>query len=164
MFGFVTGLSVSGLRTGSAKCSTYSGMKSVVPASARSVSTVMMAVPKPPESAVLGIGEKIPGSFFLMMSVLALFLGGYSVSESNLLEPLTPNSVKPLYVLGSLLLPISWGCHVAAWIQFKNVSQANQPRLRVACMQPFKRVTGPCSPEICSLEESLPCFWFRDSG
>uniref|UniRef100_A0A7S2ZK14 Uncharacterized protein n=1 Tax=Rhodosorus marinus TaxID=101924 RepID=A0A7S2ZK14_9RHOD len=120
MYGFVTGLSVSGLRAGSARCSSFTGMRTAVPARARSVGTVMMALPTPPSPSVLGIGEKIPGAFFLMMSVLCLFMGGYSVAESNLFDPLTAGTVKPLYVLGSLLLPISWGCHVAAWIQFKN--------------------------------------------
>lgn len=70
-----------------------------------------------PSSAVLGIGEKIPSVVFGPLSLLALAAGTYSVHESNIFNQLSATSLNPLYVIGSLLVPISWGLHVAAWIQ-----------------------------------------------
>jgi hypothetical protein len=52
--------------------------------------------------------------------VLALVIGTYSIHESNIFNQLTETSISPVNVLGSLLVPISWGMHVAAWIQKKN--------------------------------------------
>lgn len=63
----------------------------------------------PPPSSVLGIGKDIGSSTFVIGSVVAFALGVYCCYESNLLSPLTPEGVNPLYVLGSLGLPISWG-------------------------------------------------------
>ncbi|GJD06627.1 hypothetical protein Gasu2_10320 [Galdieria sulphuraria] len=51
---------------------------------------------------------------------VCLLVGSYCVYESNLLSPLTVTTINPLYVLGSLLVPYSWGLHVAGWIQLKN--------------------------------------------
>eukprot|EP00187_Rhodella_violacea_P006096 CAMPEP_0174897478 /NCGR_PEP_ID=MMETSP0167-20121228/14223_1 /TAXON_ID=38298 /ORGANISM="Rhodella maculata, Strain CCMP736" /LENGTH=131 /DNA_ID=CAMNT_0016137483 /DNA_START=65 /DNA_END=460 /DNA_ORIENTATION=- len=73
-----------------------------------------------PPSKVLGVGKNVPGALFLALSVVSLGAGGYCCAESNIFNALTPESVNPLFVAGSLLVPISWGCHVAAWIQFKN--------------------------------------------
>eukprot|EP00871_Galdieria_phlegrea_P002022 jgi/Galph1/2820/GphlegSOOS_G1481.1 len=75
---------------------------------------------KVPPSTVLGIGEKVPSPVYLLSSVICLILGSYCVYESNLFSPLTVNTINPWYVLGSLLVPYSWGLHVAGWIQLKN--------------------------------------------
>ncbi|GJQ10295.1 hypothetical protein GpartN1_g2086.t1 [Galdieria partita] len=75
---------------------------------------------KVPPSTVLGIGEKVPSAAYVISSVICLLVGSYCVYESNLLSPLTVTSINPLFVLGSLLVPYSWGLHVAAWIQLKN--------------------------------------------
>lgn len=75
---------------------------------------------KAPPSSVLGIGEKIPSSIFGPFSLIALMVGTYCVHESNIFGVLSATSVNPLYVLGSSLVPISWGSHVAAWIQKQN--------------------------------------------
>jgi hypothetical protein len=71
---------------------------------------------KPP-SSVLGVGEKIPSAVFGPLSLVALLAGTYSVHESNIFHQLTVSTLNPLYIIGSLLVPISWGMHVAAWIQ-----------------------------------------------
>lgn len=73
-----------------------------------------------PSSSVLGVGEKIPSSLFGPLSLVALLVGTYSVHESNIFNQLSVSTVNPQYVVGSLLVPISWGLHVAAWIQKKN--------------------------------------------
>ena len=70
-----------------------------------------------PSSAVLGVGEKIPSAVFGPLSLIALAAGTFSVHESNIFNQLSATSLNPLYVIGSLLVPISWGLHVAAWIQ-----------------------------------------------
>ncbi|EME31473.1 uncharacterized protein Gasu_14300 [Galdieria sulphuraria] len=75
---------------------------------------------KVPPSTVLGIGEKVPSAAYIISSVVCLLVGSYCVYESNLLSPLTVTTINPLYVLGSLLVPYSWGLHVAGWIQLKN--------------------------------------------
>ena len=46
--------------------------------------------------------------------------GAYSVHESNIFNILTVDTINPAYVLASFLTPISWGLHVAAWIQKQN--------------------------------------------
>lgn len=68
--------------------------------------------PAPP-SSVLGIGKDVASGTFIAGSVAAFVLGVYCCYQSNLFSPLTADTVNPLYVLGSLGLPISWGCHVA---------------------------------------------------
>jgi len=70
-----------------------------------------------PSSAVLGVGEKIPSAVFGPLSLIALGVGTYSVHESNIFNQLSATNLDPLYIIGSLLVPISWGLHVAAWIQ-----------------------------------------------
>jgi hypothetical protein len=73
-----------------------------------------------PPSSVLGVGEKIPSGVFGPLSLAALVAGTFCVHESNIFNQLSSTSVSPQYVIGSLLVPISWGMHVAAWIQKKN--------------------------------------------
>jgi hypothetical protein len=75
---------------------------------------------KAPPSSVLGVGEKIPSAIFGPLSLVALVAGTYSIHESNIFNHLSATSVSPIYVIGSLLVPISWGLHVAAWIQKQN--------------------------------------------
>jgi hypothetical protein len=75
---------------------------------------------KAPPSSVLGVGEKIPSSLFGPLSLAALVVGTYCVHESNIFGVLSATTVNPQYVVGSLLVPISWGMHVAAWIQKQN--------------------------------------------
>lgn len=62
-----------------------------------------------PSSDVLGIGKDIASSSYIGFSVAALVGGIYCVYASNIAAPLTADTVRPLYVVGSLLLPISWG-------------------------------------------------------
>jgi hypothetical protein len=73
-----------------------------------------------PPSSVLGVGEKIPSSIFGPMSLVALMVGTYCVHESNIFGQLSDTSVYPSYIIGAQLVPISWGMHVAAWIQKQN--------------------------------------------
>ena len=73
-----------------------------------------------PPSSVLGVGEKIPSAVFGPLSLVAFVVGTYCLHESNILNQITVNTINPAYVLGSLGVPISWGMHVAAWIQKKN--------------------------------------------
>jgi hypothetical protein len=53
---------------------------------------------------------------FFCLSRLSLLLHTYHYPPSL---PLS-TSINPAYVLGSFLTPISWGMHVAAWIQKQN--------------------------------------------
>lgn len=76
--------------------------------------------PKYPTSAVLGIGQNIPSLVFGPLSLIALIVGTYSFHQANILTPVTVNTINPLYVGGTFLIPISWGLHVAAWIQKQN--------------------------------------------
>lgn len=62
-----------------------------------------------PASDVLGIGKDTASGTFIAASVGAFALGVYCVYASNLQSPLTPEGVNPLYIIGSLGLPISWG-------------------------------------------------------
>lgn len=73
-----------------------------------------------PPSSVLGIGEKVSSKVFGPLSMVALLVGLYCVNENNISNQLSATNVNPSTVLGSLLVPISWGMHVAAWIQQKN--------------------------------------------
>lgn len=92
----------------------------VVPAGARSLRMDTYWEGKAPPSTVLGLGKNVPSGLYLLSSVLALALGSYAVYKSNIVSPLTPASVDPQYILASLLVPISWGLHVASWIQKQN--------------------------------------------
>lgn len=65
-------------------------------------------VPAPP-STVLGLGKDVPSSLYLFLSVFAFILGCYSVYKSNIFQPLSAETVNPQFIVGSLLVPISWG-------------------------------------------------------
>mmetsp|Transcript_47276 Transcript_47276/g.78268 ORF Transcript_47276/g.78268 Transcript_47276/m.78268 type:complete len:132 (-) Transcript_47276:273-668(-) len=73
-----------------------------------------------PPSIVLGIGKDVPSKVFGVTSGLALGIGIYCVAQSNLLNILSGSTVNGFYVFGSLLVPYSWGLHVASWIQKQN--------------------------------------------
>lgn len=75
---------------------------------------------KYPPSDVLGFGKDVPSSLYLFSSVIALILGSYCVAQSNIFGTLSATTVNPQFVAGSLLVPISWGLHVAGWIQKEN--------------------------------------------
>ncbi len=73
-----------------------------------------------PPSIVLGVGKDVPSQFYAITSGLALAIGIYCVAESNLFNVLSGSTVNGAYVVGSLLVPYSWGLHVASWIQRMN--------------------------------------------
>ena len=73
-----------------------------------------------PPSSVLGVGANIPSLVFGPLSLVALLVGSYCVHESNIFNQLSATTLYPQYIVGSLGVPISWGLHVAAWIQKKN--------------------------------------------
>lgn len=73
------------------------------------VSTPTMADSKYPDSSVLGLGKDVPSSLYIIASALALPLGCYSVYMSNIVNPLSAELVNPQFIVGSLLVPISWG-------------------------------------------------------
>lgn len=73
-----------------------------------------------PPSSVLGVGASIPSVVFGPLSVIAFVVGTYSIHESNILNQITVNTINPIYLAGSVGVPLSWGLHVAAWIQQKN--------------------------------------------
>ena len=73
-----------------------------------------------PPSYVLGNLANAPSGLLGPMSGVFLLVGLYCVSASQLGSPLTAATVNPFYIAGSLCVPVSWGLHVAAWIQKKN--------------------------------------------
>jgi hypothetical protein len=73
-----------------------------------------------PPSSVLGVGAKISSGIFGPLSLVALAVGTFCCHESNILNQITVDTIHPEYVAGSMLVPISWGMHVAAWIQKQN--------------------------------------------
>jgi hypothetical protein len=79
-----------------------------------------------PPSSVLGpIMSKMPSGTLGLMSLIFLAICAGSIGGSQILvnEPGAFESgswVKWYYVLGSFMGPISWGTHVACWIQRKN--------------------------------------------
>ena len=79
-----------------------------------------------PPSKVLGpIMSKMSSATLGVLSLALLFACVYSVAQSSVLvqEPGNVESgawVKWYYILGSFCGPISWGTHVACWIQRKN--------------------------------------------
>jgi len=73
-----------------------------------------------PDSIVLGIGKNVPSNVFGVTSGIALIVGLYCVAQSSLLNILSGSTVNGFYVAGSLLVPYSWGLHVASWIQKQN--------------------------------------------
>ena len=81
-----------------------------------------------PPSIVLGIGKDVPSVVFGLSSGIALGVGVYCVAQSNLLNILSGSTVNGWLVLGSLLVPYSWGLHVASWIQKQNGSRSRIER------------------------------------
>ena len=73
-----------------------------------------------PDSLVLGIGKNVPSAVYGPLSGIALAIGIYCVAQSNLLNILSGSTINAWYVLGALLVPYSWGLHVACWIQKQN--------------------------------------------
>jgi hypothetical protein len=79
-----------------------------------------------PPSKVLGpIMSKMPSGVLGVVSLALLAITGYSCFMSGQLQnipgALNDGSwVKWYYVLGSFMGPLSWGTHVACWIQRKN--------------------------------------------
>lgn len=113
----VAGMTTSTLRT-SKVCgfsgarvsgTTYSRRVHAPSTGTRVVPRMAESKSKYPSSSVLGLGKDVPSSLYLLASVIALLLGGYSVYKSNLQSPLTPDGVNPQFIVGSLLVPISWG-------------------------------------------------------
>lgn len=72
---------------------------------------------KAPPSSVLGpfLSKQTSGTL-AAMSLLALTVGSFCVVANDAGLP----NVNPAFVLGSELTPISWGLHVASWIQKEN--------------------------------------------
>lgn len=64
--------------------------------------------------------EKAPSVGLGLVSLVAFAAGTYCIHETNILHTVSPDSIQPLYVAGALLVPISWGLHVASWIQKEN--------------------------------------------
>ena len=76
---------------------------------------------KAPPSQVLGPAlERAPSGALGIVSLVAFAVGTYCIHETNILHTVTPDTIQPLYVAGSVLVPISWGLHVASWIQKQN--------------------------------------------
>ena len=73
-----------------------------------------------PPSKVLGIGKDVPSFVLGIGSGIAFFIGCYCIAQSNLLNILSGSTVNGFLVAGSLLVPYSWGLHVASWIQKQN--------------------------------------------
>eukprot|EP00612_Vaucheria_litorea_P005755 CAMPEP_0171462960 /NCGR_PEP_ID=MMETSP0945-20130129/6800_1 /TAXON_ID=109269 /ORGANISM="Vaucheria litorea, Strain CCMP2940" /LENGTH=113 /DNA_ID=CAMNT_0011989613 /DNA_START=82 /DNA_END=423 /DNA_ORIENTATION=+ len=92
---------------------------------ARSTASIKMAETywegKAPPSKVLGpVLENIPSPALGVVSMIAFGIGTYCVHESNILHTMTVDTIYPKYIVGSLLTPISWGLHVASWINKQN--------------------------------------------
>merc|ERR1711924_579663 len=100
------------------------------PVRVRSAPIVAYSVPEPddmwwgdkeyPPSKVLGIGKDVPSLVLGLGSGVAFGIGSYCVAQSNLLNILSGSTVNGWLVAGSLLVPWSWGLHVASWIQKNN--------------------------------------------
>lgn len=76
---------------------------------------------KAPSSAVLGpFLSKMPSKVLGPLSLVMLVVGASAVHESNIFNTVTLETIDPKYFLLSFLCPISWGTHVAAWIQKQN--------------------------------------------
>lgn len=69
-----------------------------------------------PASEVLGVGKDVPSALFIISSAVALVLGSYAVYMSNIFQPISAGSVNPQYIVGSLLVPISWGLYVFCFL------------------------------------------------
>jgi hypothetical protein len=111
-------VSVTPLRASSKLCAVR-GSSSLRAAPVRRSSVVTMA--KSPEvyptSEVLGLGKDVPSTLYAIASVPLFILGAFSCYQSNIAHTLSADTVNAQFVVGSLALPISWGCHVAAFIQ-----------------------------------------------
>jgi hypothetical protein len=115
-------------------CAAFAPVASVRPALARvaprSSAVVAYDIQEPedmwwgdkeyPPSKVLGIGKDVPSLVYGLSSGIVFFIGVYCVAQSNLLNILSGSTVNGWYVAGSLLVPYSWGLHVACWIQKQN--------------------------------------------
>jgi|Transcript_58322 hypothetical protein len=114
-------------------CAAFAPAASLRPAAVRSASALRVAPAMEletqdmwwgdkeyPDSIVLGIGKNVPSVVYGPTSFFALVLGMYCVAQSNLLNILSGSTINAWYVLGSLLVPYSWGLHVACWIQKQN--------------------------------------------
>ena len=113
-------------------CSAFApamGMRPALARSARSVQAPVMELQTEdmwwgdqdyPPSKVLGIGKNVPSKLFGVSSLAALSIGLYCIAQSNLLNILSGSTVNGFYVAGALLVPYSWGLHVASWIQKQN--------------------------------------------
>lgn len=79
-----------------------------------------------PPSSVLGpVMSKMPSGALGMISLVFLAACAYSIAETGVLvrevgAVESGSWVKWYYVLGSFCGPLSWGTHVACWIQRKN--------------------------------------------
>ena len=96
------------VRGGACRISTVTAKRAVIAQRATETRCTAWEGKYPP-SEVLGLGKDVPSSLFILSSVVALLLGCYSVYMSNLAHPLSPESVNPQFIIGSLLAPISWG-------------------------------------------------------
>ena len=85
-----------------------------------------------PDSVVLGIGKNVPSIVFGVSSGLALAIGMYCVAQSNLFNILSGSSVNGFYVFGSLLVPYSWGLHVACFLRRRRGTGRRIRRLQKA--------------------------------
>lgn len=115
-------------------CSAFAPATGMRPAVARSAARPALAAPVMelqtedmwwgdqdyPPSKVLGIGKNVPSGLLGVSSGIALTLGLYCIAQSNLLNILSGSTVNGFYVAGALLVPYSWGLHVASWIQKQN--------------------------------------------
>ena len=70
--------------------------------------------------AIPFVGKDVPSLVLGLMSGFALLIGCSCVAQSNLLNILSGSTVNGWLVAGSLLVPWSWGLHVASWIQKQN--------------------------------------------
>lgn len=97
----------------SSKCSSSFVAKNravaVVPRRHASVVSMVAEKPMYPDSSVLGLGKDVPSGLYIIASALALPLGCYSCYMSNIFTALSAESVNPQFIVGSLLVPISWG-------------------------------------------------------
>ncbi|CAM9478557.1 unnamed protein product [Sphacelaria rigidula] len=74
-----------------------------------------------PPSEVLGPAlAKVPSIGLGVVSGVAFAVGVFCIHETNILHTVSPDTIQPLYVAGATLVPISWGLHVASWIQKQN--------------------------------------------
>ncbi|CAM9693311.1 unnamed protein product [Discosporangium mesarthrocarpum] len=74
-----------------------------------------------PPSSVLGPAlEKANSKALGILSLAAFAVGTYCIHETNIFHTVNPDALNAPYIAGSVLVPISWGLHVASWINSKN--------------------------------------------